>query len=256
MPELRIANSANDLPGALVTFEGGDGAGKSTHMQFLANVLRDLGFSVLTIREPGGTSIGEQLRAILLDPRNPEMTPRAELLIYEAARAQLVDEVMRPALEAGRIVLCDRFTDSTLAYQGHARGLDLGLIEELSAFATDGIRPDKTILITCADRSARKDRVGRRADADRIDAESDGFHRTVGEAFELIARSDPERIAVVDSSGTHAQTAHQIFHALADVFPWLSDGTIDLNGCLELYERSHDKASRLPRARTGAQSGS
>lgn len=238
-------NSAGSYPGAFITFEGGDGAGKSTHMHFLGNVLRDLGFSVLNIREPGGTSIGEQLRAILLDPLNPEMTARAELLIYEAARAQLVSEVIRPALAAGKIVLCDRFTDSTLAYQGYTRGIDLGFIEEMSAFATDGIAPDKTILITCADREARRDRVGRREAADRIDAESDEFHRSVGEAFFTIAQNAPERIAIVDSSGTHAETARQILKALSDLFPWLSDGTVDLEGCLALYDRAHDKSMRI-----------
>lgn len=240
MEGLRI-HSSHDRPGALITFEGGDGAGKSTHMHFLGNVLRDLGFDVLTIREPGGTSIGEQLRAVLLDPRNPEMRSRAELLIYEAARVQLVSEVILPALEAGKVILCDRFTDSTLAYQGHGRGLDLDFIMALNDFATSGVEPDKTILVTCTDGAARKGRVGRREDADRLDAESDDFHRTVGDAFEVIAASNPERIAVVDSSGTHGQTARQIFAALSDVFPWLSDGTIDLDGCLEIYERAHDK---------------
>ena len=149
---------AGNAPGAFVTFEGGDGAGKSTHIKFLAQVLEAAGLEVVRVREPGGTSVGEQLRAVVLDPANGEMAPEAELLIYEAARAQIVAQVIAPALARGAVVLCDRFTDSTLAYQGSGRGLSREFIEAANAFAARGIVPDRTIVMKCGDVQEKRGR--------------------------------------------------------------------------------------------------
>ena len=133
--------------GMFITFEGGDGAGKSTHLQLVAEALRERGQEVVCLREPGGTIIGEQLRSTVLDPGNYIMTDECELLIYEAARAQLVAQIIRPALARGSIVLCDRFTDSTIAYQSFGRGLERAFVERANNFACQGIHPDRTILM-------------------------------------------------------------------------------------------------------------
>lgn len=238
--ELRTKSNA---PGVLITFEGGDGAGKSTHIRFLGDVLKSLGFEVLNVREPGGTDVGEQLRRVVLDPQNANLSSRSELLIYEAARAQLVDEVIRPALERGCIVLCDRFTDSTLAYQGYGRGLDLKFIERANDFATDGIVPDATIVLTVA-RKEKQSRVDRREAMDRLELAGDDFHTRVIAAFTEIAQGSDERISVIETGGKHSQTAQAIFAALADIMPWLSDGSLDLTEQLAAYDDAHDHSKR------------
>lgn len=238
--ELRTKSNA---PGVLITFEGGDGAGKSTHIRFLGDVLKSLGFEVLNVREPGGTEVGEQLRHVVLDPQNANLSSRSELLIYEAARAQLIDEVIRPALERGCIVLCDRFTDSTLAYQGYGRGLDLRFIERANDFATDGIVPDATIVLTVA-RKEKQSRVDRREAMDRLELAGDDFHTRVIAAFTEIAKGADERISVIETGGKHSQTAQAIFAALADIMPWLSDGSLDLTEQLAAYDDAHDHSKR------------
>lgn len=237
-------NTGANSPGVLVTFEGGDGAGKSTHIRFLADVLDSLGFEVARVREPGGTVIGEQLRGLVLDPANADLSPRAELLIYEAARAQLVDQVIRPALQAGKVVLCDRFTDSTLAYQGYGRGLDLGFIREANAFATAGVVPDATIVLSCPDREEKKNRVDRREEADRLELAGDDFHSRVIDAFAELAEASEGRIRMVETSGRHSQTARAIFAALSGAMPWLSDGTVDLGEQLAAFDAAHDRSNR------------
>ena len=238
--ELRAKSNA---PGVLITFEGGDGAGKSTHIRFLGDVLQSLGFEVVNVREPGGTDIGEQLRHVVLDPQNANLSSRSELLIYEAARAQLVDQVIRPALERGCIVLCDRFTDSTLAYQGYGRGIDLKFIKRANEFATDGITPDATIMLTVA-RKEKQSRVDRREEMDRLELAGDDFHTRVIEAFTAIANDSDERISVIETGGKHSQTAQAIFAALADLMPWLSDGSLDLTDQLAAYDDAHDHSKR------------
>lgn len=225
--------------GVFITFEGGDGAGKSTHIKFLAEVLRTQGLEVVCVREPGGTSIGEQLRAVVLDPNNPEMAPEAELLIYEAARAQLVAEVIRPALKRGAVVLCDRFTDSTVAYQGYGRGLDVGFIRAANSFATGDLVPDRTILVYCADRGAKGDRIERRNQLDRLEQEAEDFHLDVSDGFKDLKNDDPGRIRLVNTEGRHSDTAMAIFENLSDIFPWLTDGSVDLKDKLEAYDMQH-----------------
>ncbi len=161
--------------GRFITFEGIDGCGKTTQLRMLAQWLRERGQDVVETVEPGGTAIGRQIRKILLDPANADLRPRAELLLYFASRAQNVDEVIRPALEAGRTVLCDRFTDSTLVYQGCGRGLDTEVVRDLDRIACRGLMPDITILIdidietSLARARRRNERAG--PDESRIDDE-------------------------------------------------------------------------------------
>ena len=134
--------------GIFITFEGGDGAGKTTHITFLASCLRAMGHEVICLREPGGTSVGEDLRAIVLDPKNAGLCAESELLIYEAARAQIIREVIIPALARGAVVLLDRFYDSTIAYQVYGRGLPMSFVRQANSFACQGVHPCRTILLT------------------------------------------------------------------------------------------------------------
>ena len=170
-----------------ITFEGIDGSGKTTQLRLLSKWLREQGRETVEAVEPGGTAIGQQVRRILLDPANAEIQPRTELLLYFASRAQNVEQVIRPALEAGRVVLCDRFTDSTLVYQGCGRGLDTKVILELDRIACQGLTPDITVLIdidiaTSLARAKRRNERTGRTEA-RIDEESEAFHERVRQGY-------------------------------------------------------------------------
>lgn len=233
-----------NAPGVFITFEGGDGAGKSTHIRFLAQVLEGAGLEVVRVREPGGTSIGEQLRAIVLDPANPEMTPETELLVYEAARAQITSEVIVPALRRGAVVLCDRFADSTLAYQGRGRGLSEEFIRQANDFATQGLMPDRTIVLRCADVQEKRGRVSARDEMDRLERAGSGFHERVNQAFDELAQSQDGRVRPVETTGAHSDTARAIFAHLDDLFPWLADGTFSMEEQLASLDASHRKSHR------------
>lgn len=186
--------------GRLITFEGGEGTGKSTQVRLFADALAAAGYRVRLVREPGGTAIGEAIRDILLDAANRELDSRAELLLYEAARAQLVHEVLAPALAAGELVVCDRFFDSTTAYQGHGRDLPVDLIDDLNLFATAGLEPDLTILLDID--PVRGIERATRVATDRLEAEDLAFHQRVRDGFLAVARRHPGRFAVIDASGT------------------------------------------------------
>lgn len=216
-------NERPALPGTFITFEGGDGVGKSTHIRLLAERLTAHGLEVVCVREPGGTAIGEALRAIVLDPANNAMAPQAELLVYEAARAQIVAEVIEPALARGAVVLCDRFYDSTVAYQAFARGLDRSFVEAANRFATGGIAPDRTILLVCADAEEGLARAQELAEPDRLEQEGAAFHRKVAAGFAALAAEEPQRVRTVASHGSVEATAAAIAVELADLFPWLTD---------------------------------
>lgn len=203
--------------GLFVSLEGGKGCGKSTQIKLAQSRLEDLGRTVEMLREPGGTTIGEHVRAILLDPEHMGMDDTAELLLYEAARAQLVAERIRPALERGEVILCDRFFDSTTAYQGYARGLDLQEIWVLNMTATQGIVPDLTIVFDIdVETGVNRATTG---GADRLEAEDRDFHQRVRDGFLAIAESDPDRVKVVDATGTieevHEQAMSLILNRLA-----------------------------------------
>lgn len=207
--------------GTFITFEGADGTGKSTHIGLLAERLRAHGLEVLCLREPGGTAVGEALRALVLDPANAALGDRAELLIYEAARAQLVDEVIAPALARGAVVLCDRFADSTVAYQAFGRGLPRASVDAASAFATGGLMPDRTLLMVCGAPGEGLHRAAQVAEADRLELAGDAFHDRVAEGFAALAAAEPDRVRVVDSSGERDATAQAVAQAVADLFPEL-----------------------------------
>ena len=213
--------------GLFITFEGGDGAGKSTHLQLVAEALRARGQEVVCLREPGGTIIGEQLRQTVLDPGNYIMTEECELLIYEAARAQLVSQVICPALARGLTVLCDRFADSTLAYQSFGRGLDRVFVERANDFACQGVYPRRTILMQTGG-SAEEGlvRASHRAGADRLELAGVAFHERVNAGYLQLAREFPERIRIVVSDKEKSETARRVFAELSDLFPWMGDQTV------------------------------
>ncbi len=197
------------MSGALLTFEGIEGCGKSTQVRIAEAYLAQQGHPVLTTREPGGTAIGSQVRGILLDPAHSALAPLAELLLYEADRAQHVAERIQPALHEGRLVLCDRFFDSTTAYQSAGRGIATDTVRGLNMLATGGLRPDLTLLLDLPAGEGLR-RAARVSQADRIEQESLAFHERVREAFLGIARSDPGRVKVVDAGQTVDEVAAAI----------------------------------------------
>lgn len=214
-------------PGIFITFEGGEGAGKTTHITFLATCLRAMGREVLCLREPGGTAIGESLRSIVLDPENTAMSDQTELLIYEAARAQIVREVIIPALARGAVVLLDRFYDSTLAYQAYGRGLPVSFVRQANSFACQGIHPCRTILLTSQSTPEEGlERATHHGSADRLEQAGADFHARVNSAFMRLAAENPARIRVVSSAGAKDQTARAIFSELADIFGWGPDSPV------------------------------
>lgn len=202
------------MDGIFITFEGDDGVGKSTHAARLAEALRALGFDVLCLREPGNTRIGEKLRAVLLDADNAEMADECELLIYEAARAQLVREVLEPALQAGKVVICDRFTDSTCAYQAAGRGLDAGFVEAANRFATAGLQPDLTVLLELPDSAEKARRIEERGQADRMELAGSAFHERVSCAFHELPAAQPERVVRVVAAASEDATAQRVMEAV------------------------------------------
>ncbi len=220
---MRVCENRNLERGRFITFEGIDGCGKTTQFRLLGNSLRERGREVIETVEPGGTAIGQQIRRILLDPASADIQPRTELLLYFASRAQNVDQVIRPALDSGRIVLCDRFTDSTLVYQGSGRGIDTKVVLDLDRIACRGLKPDITILIdidleTSLTRAKRRnDRVGQ--SESRIDEESAAFHERVREGYLALARNEPDRFIVIDGRGAIGEVAALIREAIREGMP-------------------------------------
>ncbi len=199
-----------------ISFEGIEGSGKTTQIQLLANQLESLGYDVLITREPGGCPIADQIRHILLHPDNDRLVPDAELLLYAAARAQHVAEVISPALEQGKIVLCDRYCDATLAYQGYARGLDLQLVHQLNDLAAGTCRPHLTLLLDMHPDQGLHRAQSRNAATSgpaegRFEQESLKFHSKVREGYLVLAQQEPLRIKVIDATGTHEQVATRIW---------------------------------------------
>jgi dTMP kinase len=193
-------------PGRLIAFEGVEGSGKSTQLELLRRALEGRGREVVVTREPGGTPAGERVRALLLDP-GVELHARAEALLFAAARAELVERVIRPALERGAVVLSDRFLDSSLAYQGGARGLGRGPVEEVNRFATGGLLPDLVVLL---DLDPAEGLRRRRGALDRIEAQDLAFHRRVRDAFLELAAADAKRFTVVDGAAPVAEVAARV----------------------------------------------
>jgi dTMP kinase len=202
------------LRGLFITLEGIDFCGKSTQAALLARRWRETGREVTTLRDPGGTTISERVRAILLDRRLQEMHPVTELLLYEAARAQLVAERIAPCLERGEVVICDRFYDSTTAYQGYGRGLPLEQVELANRLGSQGLRPDLTIVIdiTVEESLRRQQTLGQLPD--RMEAQESDFRRRVREGYLEISRREPERIVVVNGEAPPEEVHTRIWRAV------------------------------------------
>ena len=201
--------------GLFITLEGIDGCGKSTQAALLAEKIEAAGREVVRLREPGGTRISEKVREILLDPENAEMADECELLLYEASRAQLVRQVVVPALERGAVVLCDRFYDSTFAYQAGGRSLDDALVERCNELGCCGVHPDRTVVL---DLDVERALVRATADGtDRLEAEGVAFQQRVRDAYLRLAEAEPARVRLVDADGGVDEVAERIFSALADL---------------------------------------
>lgn len=187
------------MVGKFIVFEGIDGAGKSTQLTLLRDYLVQQGMDVLTTREPGGTPVGEQIRAILLDPRHNDLHYRTEAFLYCSARSQLVTTVIEPALLSGKIVLCDRFVDSTIAYQGYGRGLPIDFLQSINQLATGGLEPDLVLVFDLSVEQSLK-RVHRRSDSDRLEQQPLQFHQRVRQGYLTMAADRPQNHVVLDAS--------------------------------------------------------
>jgi dTMP kinase len=218
-----MTSSSTTKRGLFITFEGPEGSGKSTQLRMLGKTLRGKNLAVLETAEPGGTPIGLQIRRVLLDTKNQELCPTTELLLMFAARAQNVEQAILPALAAGQIVLCDRFTDSTLVYQGAARGLGAELVYEVDRIACRGLVPHLTLVIDIDIEAglARAHRRNKRTkDVEtRLDEESIAFHRKVRDAYRQLAEDEPRRVHLIDGSRTQAQVAEDVWSAIAPLLP-------------------------------------
>jgi len=200
------------VAGLFITFEGIEGCGKSTQVELARNWFQRQHRDVVATREPGGTVVGDKVRELLLDPKLKEMTPRAEALLYAASRAQLVTEVVKPALDAGRTVLCDRYIDSSLAYQVYARGLDFQAVISVNEWAAGGLMPDLTFLFRISAELGLGRTVGR--EADRLEQEGLQFHRLVEAGYEDLAVKYAERFVLIDGRDPVAQIHKQVVEAV------------------------------------------
>ena len=187
--------------GRFITFEGPEGSGKSTQIRLLVDALEAQGVRVLATREPGGTRIGDQIRNVLLDSAHTEMSPRAETLLYNAARAQIVDQVIQPALAAGTLVLCDRYADSTLAYQGYGHDQSLDDLRRLGDYATGGLTPDLTFYLDIdPERGLQRKQAGDAEEWNRFEQRALDYHRTVRDGYLALAATEPDRWRIVDAA--------------------------------------------------------
>jgi dTMP kinase len=202
--------------GKLITIEGIDGAGKTTLAAGLTEELTARGHDVRLLREPGGVRAAERIRELVKDPA-ARIGPRAEALLYAAARAQLVDEALTPLLTTGALVLLDRFVDSSLAYQGAGRGLGIEPVREINTFATGGLAPDRTLLLRLPPAQGRARSLDRAAPPDRLERESDEFFARVAAAYDELAAAEPERIRVIDASQSSERTLADALAAIADL---------------------------------------
>ena len=210
-----MAPRSRKKKGVFITFEGIEGSGKSTHIALLASYLQEKGYPVCLTREPGGTKIGERLRTLILDLQHNEMDPKTELFLYLASRAQHLVEAIRPALLDGKIVLCDRFTDATLAYQGYGRGLKPAMIRPIVRYAAQGIRPDLTFLLDVTVQEGLR-RLHGRGLLNRLDAEALHFHEAVRKGYLALARREPRRFRVVPTQADVDHVQAQIRKAVFD----------------------------------------
>ena len=201
------------MKGKFVTFEGCEGVGKSKQLQLLQEYLKKQNISFYLTREPGGTSVSEQIRNIILDGKNSSMTDECEAMLYASARVQLLKEVVKPKLDRGELVLCDRYVDSSLAYQGYARGLGVDFIKMINGYAIENFKPDCTIFLNLSPEKAfaRKGGVDK---TDRLELSGIEFHNKVYQGYLALAKEEPDRIVCIDASGEKEQTHARIINAL------------------------------------------
>ncbi|HSH42729.1 MAG TPA: dTMP kinase [Arenicellales bacterium] len=199
----------SNLPGRFITVEGQDGAGKTTNLDVIEEIVRKAGYRVVRTREPGGTPLGDEIRRLVLHRQDLEIDAMAELLLIFAARAQHLAQVIRPALEAGAWVVCDRFTDATYAYQGGGRGVDMNAIAELERRVQDGLQPDLTLLFD-VDAPTGARRANGRGSPDRFESEAESFRERVRDVYLSRARAEPERVRVVDASRDLEQVVNDV----------------------------------------------
>jgi len=204
--------------GHFITLEGGEGVGKSTQVRALAEALTKRGLEVVVTREPGGSEGAERIRELLLTGTEERWGPQSEALLFAAARADHVEKTIRPALDAGRWVLSDRFVDSSLAYQGGAGGLGIEAVRAINAFGIGGDFPDRTLVLTL-DEGGERARARDTEGSDRIGGRSDDYHRKVAAAFHIIAAEEPERVKLVDASGAPGEVTQRLLDAIQDLLP-------------------------------------
>jgi dTMP kinase len=204
--------------GRFISLEGGEGVGKSTQVRALADALKARGIDVVTTREPGGSAGAEAIRELLLQGDDARWGARAEALLFAAARADHVEKTIRPALESGKWVLSDRFVDSSLAYQGGAGGLGIEAVREINAFAVENVFPDRAVVLTLED-GAERARARDSDGSDRIGSRSGEYHHKVETAFRLIAAEEPERVVLLDASGSQEEVTQRLLHAIQDLLP-------------------------------------
>ncbi len=185
-----------------ITFEGPEGSGKTSQLPALAHYLRDAGYEVLVTREPGGTAVGDQIRDVLMSLKNVAIVPRTEILLFLAARAQHVESLIRPALTEGKLVLCDRFSDSTLAYQGYGHKTDLETLRSLLNFSTGGLKPDLTLLLDLPVKMGFERKRDNSVEWNRLDAYDQAFHERVRQGYLALAEAEPERWIIIDATGS------------------------------------------------------
>lgn len=206
------------MTGHFITLEGGEGAGKSTQLKLLAETIRARGHEVVETREPGGSPGAEAIRALLLEGGADRWTPAAEALLFAAARSDHVDRTIRPALAGGKWVLCDRFLDSSLAYQGQAGGVGIAAVRQLHAIGSGGILPDRTLLLRLPAKLAATRARGRDgSEADRIGGREAGYHHDVAAAFQALATEEPQRFRVIDANGPPASVRERLIAAIEDL---------------------------------------
>lgn len=202
-----------------ITLEGPEGSGKTSQIPALKAFICSKGYDVVVTREPGGTDVGDQIREVLMNLKNISIVPRTEILLFQAARAQHVEEVIRPALAAGKVVICDRFGDSTLAYQGYGHQTDLETLTYLVNYATGGLRPDLTLLLDIPVKEGMQRKVDNDSEWNRLDAYAEAFHCRVREGYLTLAAAEPDRWAIVDAARSKEQVQQSMQQAILDRLP-------------------------------------
>ena len=197
-----------------ITFEGPDGSGKTTQIRQLIPVLQEKGLDIVQTREPGGTDIGDQIRSVIMNMKNKSMHPRAEILLFCASRAQLVEELIRPSLAEGKLVLCDRYADSTMAYQGYGHGLDRDALSQLLNFATGGLKPDLTLLFDISAEAGLRRRLSNHEEWNRMDDYALQFHERVRSGYLAMAAAEPERWIVINADRTRDEIHEEVVSIL------------------------------------------